>query len=66
MQCGATGIRVYAPFLSLRGGLDVDSDSDPGGEGDQHFKAELFPFAPDQIGHADWLTPRILAALAFI
>ena len=29
----------------LRGGLEVDAEAGSGGEGDEHFETELFPFA---------------------
>ena len=49
------------PFLC--GGLDVDADSGSGRQRNEHFKAELFPFASDQIGHAglaDAQEPRFI------
>lgn len=37
-------------LLPLRGGLDPDADSGPRGESDEHFEAELLPFASGEVG----------------
>ncbi len=36
----------------LCGDLDGDVQAGPGGQGDEHFEAELLPFAARQIGDA--------------
>jgi len=58
---GSSGLKGYLRWRAavyvvlLRGGFEGDVEAGTGGEGDEYFEAELFPFASDQVGDASFV-----------